>query len=69
MGLDVTQSHLITPPAAPHPIPACYLPCCACHRQVAAVFAEEDLLDAQAGVVTVGIEGAHLTGEEAHGWP
>lgn len=44
----------------PPPCPACYLPCRACHSQIATVFTEENLLDAQTGVITVGIKGAHL---------
>lgn len=59
--VDTTQSHLKTSPPLPTPSPVCYLPCCACHGQVAAVLAEENLLDAQPGIIAVGVEGAHLT--------
>lgn len=69
MGLEAARSHPITPPLLPTPSPACYLPCCAGHSQVAAVFAEENLLDAQPRIITVGVERAHLTGREAREWP
>lgn len=39
---------------------ASHLSSCAGHRQVAAVFAEVDLLDAKPRVVAVGVEAAHL---------
>lgn len=67
-SLDTAQSPLITPPSCtPCPSPACYLPCRARHSQVATVFAEENLLDSQPRIITVGVEGAHLTRERRSG--
>lgn len=40
--------------------PSCYLPRCAGHHHLGCVFAQSDLLDAQTGVITVGIKAAHL---------
>lgn len=63
------QSHPTTLPSMP-PSPACYLPCRACHSQVATVFTEENLLDAQPRIITVWIKGAHLPREGgACEWP
>lgn len=64
-----SQSRPTTLPSTP-PCPACYLPCRACHSQVATVFAEENLLDAQPRIITVGIKGAHLPREgDGREWP
>ena len=57
-------------PLLPTPSLGCYLPCCAGHSQVAAVFAEENLLDAQPRIVTIGVKGAHLPRERrSREWP